>query len=353
MIDFLMAIEFVHAWVLWFLLLVPAVLVWALLGRRSAVAFSTVDRVSRIRPGWRECLWWLPPVIRSLALVGIIIGAARPQQGIGREKTVTKGVAIMMVLDRSTSMEMANMEYRGETIDRLEGTKRVFRDFVIGNMNEGGALPGRDGDLIGLIGFGRFPETYCPLVRDYEPLVESTKRITAARSNIEGGTAIGDAVALAASRLRSAEQQLSRIGEDGEQEADPDFKIASKVMIVLTDGEEGDSQTPMTAAAAIAKEWGITIYTIDFGTFQQGRMFRRSSTIFESMAEATGGKHFNISDETSLEEVYAEIDALEPTEIERVEFSSYIERFDIFVLIALGLIGLDTLLSWGLLRRAA
>src|SRR5690606_17699727 len=165
--------------------------------------------------------------------------------------------------------------------------------------------------------------------------------ITAARSNIEGGTAIGDAVALAASRLRSAEQQLSRIGEDGEQEADPDFKIASKVMIVLTDGEEGNSQTPMTAAAAIAKEWGITIYTIDFGTFQQGRMFRRSSAVFESMAEATGGKHFNISDETSLEEVYAEIDALEPTEIERVEFSSYIERFDIFVLIALGLIGLD------------
>jgi Ca-activated chloride channel family protein len=290
-------------------------------------------------------------VIRAVALAALIIGAARPQQGIGKERTVTKGVAIMMVLDRSTSMVDAEMEYRGETIDRLEGTKRVFRDFVLGNMNDGGSLPGRDGDLVGLIGFGAFPETYCPLVREYEPLVEATKRITPARSQLEGGTSIGDAVALAAARLRSAEEQLSRFGTDGEREADPDFEIASKVMIVLTDGEEsGRNRTPMTAAAAVAKEWGITIYTIDFGSYRAG-MFSRSG-VFEGMAETTGGKHFNISDDTSLETVYAEIDALEPSEIERVEFSSYRERFELFALFALGLVAFDSLLSWGLLRRA-
>lgn len=350
MIEFIESIEFVFGWVLWLLLAVPFVLLWSLLGRRSAVAFSAVDRAARIGPGWRERVWWVPAVVRSLALFALIVGAARPQQGVGMEKTVTKGVAIMMVLDRSTSMSRSRMEYRGETVDRLEGTKRVFRDFVVGNMNEGGSLPGRDGDLIGLIGFGAFPETYCPLVREYEPLLEATTRITPAASRIEGGTAIGDAVALAAARLRSAEQQISRFGADRRENAEPDFEIASKVIIVLTDGEEGGSQTSMSVAAAIAKEWGITIYTIDFGSFRGGRF--GSASVFASMAELTGGKHFDIGDETSLETVYAAIDELEPTEIERVEFSSYRERFQILAIVALGLVALDSLLSWLVLRRA-
>src|SRR5690606_12879347 len=112
--------------------------------------------------------------------------------------TVTKGVAIMMVLDRSTSMR-SPMQYDGNRVSRLEGVKRVFRDFVLGNQDRGGELPGRDGDLIGLIGFGSFAETYCPLVREYGALTEATDRIDyAAIRGVDAATAVGDAIALAA-----------------------------------------------------------------------------------------------------------------------------------------------------------
>ena len=347
MIDLLLRIKFENGWVLWFLLVVPLVLVWSLLLRRRAIGFSAVDRATRIQPGWRERMLWVPVVIRCVAIAAIIAAASRPQLGVGKERTVTKGVAIMMVLDRSWSMVGAEMEYRGETIDRLEGSKRVFKDFVLGNEENGGRLRGRNGDLIGLIGYSGFPETYCPLVREYEALVEAAETITPART----GTAIGDAIALAAARLKSAEEQLQRLDQLDGGGGDPDFEIASKVMIVLTDGEEGrDVVRPMSEAIGLAKEWGITVYTIDFGSYRP-RLFGRSG-VFESIAEMTGGQHFNIDDETSLEAVYAEIDALEPTEIERVEFASYREWYHVGALIALGLIAVDSLLNWVVLRRA-
>jgi Ca-activated chloride channel family protein len=351
MIDLLLRIKFENGWVLWFLLVVPVVLVWSLLLRRRAIGFSAVDRATRISPSWRERLLWLTPVIRSLALAALIAGAARPQLGVGRERTITKGVAIMMVLDRSLSMR-AEMDYAGERVSRLEGVKRVFSDFVVGNRESGGSLTGRDGDLIGLVGFGAFAETYCPLVREYPPLIEATTQIEYARSNTEAGTAVGDAIALAAARLQSAEEQLRRFDDPDTTEADPEFEIASKVIILLTDGEQNQGDRHPLEGAALAKEWGIKIYTIGLGSDSGGFFGGRGSTVLPRVAELTGGKHFDTADGDGLENIYAEIDALEPTEIERVEFASYREWYHVGAFMALGLIAIDSLLSWVVLRRA-
>ncbi len=342
--------RFEHPFVLWFLLAVPLVVVWSLLVKRSAVGFSTVDRAARIGRGWRERALWVPVVLRALVLVLLIVGAARPQLGVGKQRTVTKGVAIMMVLDRSTSMR-AQMQYDGDRVSRLEGVKRVFRDFVLGNQDRGGELPGRDGDLIGLIGFGSFAETYCPLVREYGALTEATDRIDyAAIRGVDAGTAVGDAIALAAARLRSAEEQLVRFGAGGAEPGDPEFEIASKVIILLTDGEENAGERSALEGAALAKQWGIKVYTIGLGS-DFGRGMFGSGTL-RRVAEISGGKHFDTADGDGLEDVYAEINRLEPTEIERVEYASYREWFEVFALVGLVLLLIDSVLSWTVLRRA-
>lgn len=350
MIDLLLRIKFENSWVLWFLLVVPLVLLWSLLLRRRAIGFSAVDRATRIQPGWRERMLWVPVVIRCVAIAAIVAAASRPQLGVGKERTVTKGVAIMMVLDRSLSMQRP-MDYAGERVSRLTGVKRVFSDFIVGNRDNGGSLPGRDGDLIGLVGFGSFAETYCPLVREYPPLIEATDQMDYARGRTDAGTAVGDAIALAAARLKSAEEQLQRFDDVNATEGDPEFEIASKVIILLTDGEQNAGERNPLEGAAIAKEWGIKIYTIGLGS--SGGLFgSRGSTVLPRVAELTGGKHFDTADGDGLQGVYAEINALEPTEIERVEFASYREWYHVGALIALGLIAVDSLLNWVVLRRA-
>jgi Ca-activated chloride channel family protein len=348
--------RFEHDFVLWFLLAVPIVLVWSLVGRRAAVRFSAVDRVGRIAPGWRERVVWVVPVLRAVVLTLLILGAARPQQGVGRERTVTRGVAMMLVVDRSLSMR-AQMNFDGERVTRLDGMKRVLTDFVMGNTERGGTLPGRTGDLIGLIQFGGFAETVCPLVREYELLVEGARQMDYAATQVDGGTAIGDAIALAAVRLRSAESEMARIQRETASGVvmQPDFEIASKAIILLTDGEENRGTRTALEGAKLAEEWGIRVYPIFLGSASEIGAFRgqNAQRILRAVAETTGGKQFETTDGEGLLEIYAEIDKLEPTEIERVEFASYREWYRPFALAAGALLLLDVLLGWTLLRRAA
>ena len=351
-VTFFERLRFEHVWVLWLLLAVPVVLGWSLLLRRRAIGFSAVDRTARIAPGWRQHVLWVTVVVRVVAIAALVIAAARPQLGVGRERTVTKGVAIMMVLDRSLSMRR-EMNYGGEQVARLDGVKQVFSDFVVGNRESGGDLPGRDGDLVGLVGFGAFAETFCPLVREYPPLIEATTQIDYARSGGDAGTAVGDAIALAAARLKSAEEQLRAFDDPETSETDPEFEIASKVIILLTDGEQNAGSRRPMEGAALAKEWGIKIYTIGLGSGSGGFFGGGGrSAVLPRVAELTGGKHFDTADGDGLENIYKEIDALEPTEIERVEFASYREWYHVGALLALALVAIDAAMTWLLLRRA-
>ncbi len=172
------------------LLLMPAVLL--LRYRKSgSIRFPSVGNAVKTGRSLRQKLTFVPALARMAALVLLTIALARPQIGLERIKDINKGIAIEMVVDRSGSMG-AEMEYRGERMNRLEVVKRVFRDFVMG---DGSDLGGRPNDLIGMIAFARYADTVCPLTLAHgalEPFLDSVKLV---KRKSEDGTSIGDALA--------------------------------------------------------------------------------------------------------------------------------------------------------------
>jgi len=199
-----------------------------------------------------------------------------------------------------------------------------------------------------------------PLVRDHAALVELIEPLqTAGRVNQEDGTNIGDALALAVARLRRAEREVAAAA-GADPAADPDFEIKSKVIILLTDGENNRGQVDPLTAARLAADLGIRIYTVGVG--EQSRIInfggipvRQPSGVDEGLlgtiAEATGGRFFMASDADALRQIYATIDELETTEIETSELTRYEEEFAPFAVWALALLVLEAALRTLVYRR--
>jgi Ca-activated chloride channel family protein len=274
-------------------------------------------------------------VLRGLALVALVIAIARPQAGLNPVRNITEGVAIAMVVDRSGSMNRT-MDFRGEQETKLEVVKAVFGEFLLGNDAE---LGGRPNDLVGIVAFAGQADTISPLTHSHEALVELLQTLEIVRGYGGGGTAIGDAIALGAARLRTAEQEIS------EDEGGGSFTIRSKVMILLTDGEHNAGERTPAQGVSLAEEWGIRIHTIGFGGGRDG------ASLLEGIAGATGGVYQRAEDEQGLRSVYEEIDRLEKTEIEAIEYLSFREYFLPFAIAAALLLALEILLSYTLLRR--
>ncbi|MEC9372394.1 MAG: VWA domain-containing protein, partial [Planctomycetota bacterium] len=225
------------------LLLLPAV-VWIAMrrGRRASVGFSSFDALLGVGGSVRSQMAWTPLLLRLIVIAMLAVALARPREGVSETRITTQGIAIAMVVDRSGSMDDP-MESEGRAMPRFDVVKRVFRDFVVG---DGARLEGRPDDLIGLIAFARFPETICPLVRGHDALVELVDQMGTATLRIENRTAIGDAIVLGAARLQKAEEDLASRAESNQPK---DFTIKSKVMILLTDGEDNASAVPPLTAA--------------------------------------------------------------------------------------------------------
>jgi len=330
---------------------------WWARRRRSGAAFSSLGEVTEIGRGWRGWLAWLPGALRVAGLAALIVALARPQEPLGQTRMSTEGIAIMMVVDRSASMT-APMDYEGEQLTRLEVVKRVFREFVEGS--EG--LDGRPGDMIGMVAFAAFADTICPLVRTHEPLVQLAMGTDPAPPRQpEGGTAIGDALALAVARLAKAEQELARMNEKTDRP--PEFTIKSKVIVLLTDGEHNSGRILPREAAAEAEERGIKVYTIGIGgrggfTFirgPDGRPVPISNRIDEAtlkrVADMTGGTYWNAQDAETLREIYRDLGELEKTEIESYELEQHEERFMGWARAGLALVLAELALGMTLLRR--
>ncbi len=287
----------------------------------------------------------------SAGLVLVVVALARPQQGREEFRVRAEGIAIQMCIDRSGSMQAMDFQLDGEPVDRLQAVKQVFRDFVTGR----GELPGRPDDLIGLVAFGGFADGKCPLTLDHgallevlesveipKPVYDSHDRVVNARLlEEEMKTAIGDAVALAVDRLKDA-------------------KAKSKVIILLSDGEQTAGVVDPPEAAETAKAFGIKIYTIGIGStgwapFPDqdafGRtVFRRQPVRLDEetltmLAETTGGRYFNARNTDALKNVYAEIDELEKTLSEGRLYTEYRELYQYAMFPGLGLILLEILLA--------
>ncbi|MFN0133137.1 MAG: vWA domain-containing protein [Phycisphaerales bacterium] len=337
---------------------------WALARRRraSGISFSAAPRAAALPRSWRVRVRWLPSAMRLASLALLIVAIARPQETSGQRKTSTEGVALQIVMDRSGSMREP-IEYEGAEATKLEVVQRVLAAFVLG---DGKALKGRPGDMIGLIAFARFADTISPLARVHQPLAEAVKQVQTASTRAEDGTAIGDALSLAAARLRRAEEEVARSrAAAGDSKAKPDFTIKSKAIVLLTDGQNNAGEASVEEAATLCKQWGIRIYAIGVGAGERFAVMRGlfgdqrvpvGSGIDErtltASAEATGGKYWPAEDGESLRQAYAEIDALEKTRIDVQEFTSYHERFVPLAAAALGLLLFEAFVSATFLRRS-
>lgn len=338
---------------LWLLLLIPlaALGVWAARQqRRAAVLYSDVTLVAALpRTFALRVKRWLPWL--RLAGLGLLVAAlARPQWGREEFRIRGEGIAMQVCIDRSGSMQALDFEIEGKRANRLEVVKRVFREFVEGN----GKLPGRPDDLIGLIAFGGYAEAKCPLTLDHgvllqvldtvqiaQPILDSQRRVINQRLlEEEIKTAIGDAVALAIDRIKDAQAK-------------------SKVIILLSDGEQTAGWVEPEEAAQAAKALGIKIYTIGVGTtgvvpmpsedffgnpILVGQRVRLDEQTLKRMAETTGGRYFNAQDTQALQDVYAEIDRLEKTAAERRQYSQYREIYQYAMFPGLAMILLELLL---------
>jgi Ca-activated chloride channel family protein len=267
---------------------------------------------------------WLPAALTIGAIVFLIIGLTRPREG--REQTIadSEGIAIEMVVDRSGSMQAMDFKIDGQNVDRLTAIKNVAGKFVSG----GDELEGRFSDLVGLITFAGYADGLTPPTLDHSFLVGRLNETQIVTQRSEDGTAIGDAIALAVEKLNDLDDRQKD-------------KVKSKVIILLTDGENTAGELEPVEAAEIAQTIGIKIYTIGVGTrgeapipvrdaFTGRQTIRRmpvniDEATLKKVAETTGGKYFRATDTDSLVKIYEEIDALEKTKVEARHFVDYRE----------------------------
>ncbi|MFP6766322.1 MAG: VWA domain-containing protein, partial [Planctomycetaceae bacterium] len=300
----------------WLLLAVPVLLI-SLAGirreRRTAVLYSNV-KLFRDLPVTlaQRVKRWLP-WLSVTGMLLIVCALARPQSGRDEFRIRSEGISIEMCIDRSGSMEALDFPVDGRRMNRLEAVKRVFRQFVAGE----GEFEGRPDDLVGLVVFGGFADAKCPPTLDHGALLEILETVDIARPvtdrqgrvineklwQEERATAIGDAIAVAVDRLK-------------------DVKSRSRVIVLLSDGENTAGVVKPEEAAAAAAAFGIRIYSIGVGStgmapfpvtdafgreILQAQPVRLDEETLRNLSEKTGGRYFNAQDIDALTNVYAEI----------------------------------------------
>ena len=310
--------EFASPHLLWLLLLLLPMTAWYVyrqLRGGAAIRISSVAGVAGAPRTWRYYGRHLPFVLRCGAVALLVVALARPRTVEYDSRTNAEGIDIVLAIDVSGSM--LARDFRP---DRITAAKEVAASFVADRI----------GDRIGLVVFAG--ETLLGRVRS---------------GLVEDGTAIGNGLATAINRLRESDAK-------------------SKVVILLTDGENNAGQIAPLTAAGIAEAQGIRVYTIGVGT--QGKapypfvdMFGQVSyrmaevkideKTLREMAEATGGRYFRATDKAKLEAIYEEIDRLEKSEVEISEFTLYHEEFVRWVLAALVLLAAEFLLSHFVFRK--
>ena len=270
-------------------------------------------------------------VLRLSVIALLICALAQPQLSQSREQKFYEGIDILLVLDISESMRAE--DFQGA--NRIQAAKTVITDF----------LENRKNDRIGLVVFSGESFTLCPLTLDYPVLTELLREVKIGQ--LTDGTAIGDAILTATQRLRASEAK-------------------SKIVILLTDGENNAGTIQPNAAAEMAAAFGIKVYTIGMGkaggalipyedtTF--GKRYREVLTYLDEdtlkhIADMTRGRYFRATDMQSLTNVYAEIDRFEKTKFEVVTSVDYKELAPYFLIPAVLLLGLEILLSNTVLRK--
>ena len=312
----------------WLLVLLPVVLLpWWRFGssRRATLGHSDTSLLAQAGGSFASRIRFLLPLARSVVLALLVLALARPVKADEQTRVRVEGIAIELVVDRSSSMLAMDFTVNGEPVDRLPALSNIADDFVDG----GAGLGGSPNDPIGAVTFARFADDVCPLTLDHDHLLAALKTARIADTPNEDGTAIGDAMALAVERLKDASTRGENAGP----------RVKSRVMVLLTDGENNAGDIDPLAAAELARTFGIRIYTIGMGrrgmapvpqrdVFGNIRMMQQPVSIDEDLlkkiAESSGGQYFRATDSSSLRAIYEEIDRLEKSETEaqsRVQYA--------------------------------
>lgn len=331
----------------WFLLLLGLIpLAYRLASRAPAVlGYSSLALLAGTARSWRQRWAPLPAWLLALALILLVIALARPRTPHRESRISREGIAIMMVVDLSSSMDARDMVAEDRSINRLNVVKDVFVDFVQGTGRAAGQ--GRPDDLIGMVTFARYADSVCPLTLDHGNLVNMVRELEIVTQRSEDGTALGDGLGLAVERLRRS-------------------RAKSRVAILLTDGVSNAGVIEPFKAAELARQSDIRVYSIGAGTrgmapmplpdlFGRMRLVPQPVDIDEEtlrkIAETTGGRYFRAEDKDALAEIYHEIDRLERTEISEIKYLQYQEHFRYFVASGLGCLALSLLLGGTVFRR--
>lgn len=325
-------ITFAHPELFFLLLLIPALAAWFFLRKRwnqADLQISTNQPFQNVRTAWKIYLNYGLYIIRLIAIALVIIAMARPQTSLSRQDITVEGIDLIIALDISGSM--LAMDFKP---DRLEASKDVAMEFIDGRPN----------DRIGLVVFSGESFSQCPLTTDHTVLKNLFRDIKSGM--IDDGTALGDGLATAVSRLKES-------------------KAVSKVIILLTDGVNNMGAVDPRSAAEIAKLFGIRIYTIGVGTigmapypFQtlygtqvQPVEVKIDEPLLQEIARMTDGKYFRATSNSKLREIYGEIDKMEKSKIDVTEFRRKKEEFTPLILLALILIGIELILRFTVFRN--
>lgn len=334
-------LELRHPLFLWAGLLAP--IVYALARRLpSSLTYSSLSLADAAPRSLRVRLSVLPAALLALATLCLAFAMAGPRTGDATTKVKREGIAIMLVVDRSGSMDARDFVAGDYSVSRLDAVKGALREFVLG----GDAGAGRPNDLIGVVAFGTYADGICPLTLDHDNLMSIVDDLQVAEEQTEAATAVGEGLALAVERLRA-------------------HPAHSKVVILLTDGVNNAGEIEPLQAAELAAGLNIKVYTVGAGSTgiapmpyrAGGRTVLRPVPVeideatLTRIAERTGGRYFNAKSEEGLIETYSEIDHLERTEITEVRYLQYDEHYAVFVLAALSLIALASLTAGTVLRR--
>lgn len=325
-------IIFENGWFLWFLFIIPLLVAYYVYRQNKSHAslkLSTAGFFAESRNTFRHWLRHILFAMRLFVIALVIIVIARPQNVDKWQSSTTEGIDIVLALDVSGSMLA-----RDFSPDRLEASKNVATEFI----------SGRPYDRIGLTVFSGESFTQCPLTTDHAVLINLLREIKSGM--IEDGTAIGVGLATAINRIK-------------------DSDAISKVIILLTDGVNNmGSIDPMTATE-IAHTFGIRVYTIGvgsrgyadypvqtpFGMRYQKMQVEIDEELLRNIADLTGGRYFRAVDNSSLQQVYSEIDKLEKSKIETREHSRREEVFMPWALAAAIILTLELLFRYLFLKN--
>jgi Ca-activated chloride channel homolog len=314
---------FVHPSLLWLAAVVPVIFYLAVRKKEKAIPFPGISLAKDLP---RVKLRWLPPFLLSLAALCLITAAARPRIAQGTVEKKIVGVDVALAIDLSGSMRAEDLKP-----SRIEAAKATLKEFVNG-FNQG---------RMALVAFAGRSFTQCPLTSDGEILTGLLDQLDVGSVQLDG-TAIGDAIINCINKFKESS--------------------ASRVIVLLTDGENNSGSVDPITAARAAAERGIKIYAIGIGTpegapipvygpngrkdymrdeFGHVLIDKADFTALKKMAEITGGRYFQAKDASTLKDIYDEISHMEKKELTVKRTRGYRELFPYpagagFILLTIG-----------------